>query len=196
MNVLSFCDVPMLGALVPMSKNLNRLAKQDCLWEPYLNHLLRVLFHRSLQFSDNWLGTWVSDPATPLYQRQDWRQSTALLRWFHEAREGGLVIKRIQKNCARFLNGGELSEYKRYRELKTRSSSRLSDSSSKPANPYERFDFLFTNVPIREYYHRVGSLAHQAVSTDDREKFCRDCCAATYTQPTEFRSLPKIQWFC
>lgn len=198
----------MLGTLVGLSKTLNRLAKQDCLWERHLKYLLHVLFDDSLKWKSSWnvprSVDWVNDPNTPLTLRDDWRESTALLRWFDETRDG-LRARNFVKKSASFLADRELCTYKSLRRNTTRRSAR----NRKPTyNPYECYDFLFTNTPrLCDYYHLVGKMAHQSArtrsdplydwrsTTTDCDKFCSDCFAATYSPPSEFLTLPKIKWF-
>jgi hypothetical protein len=202
LHILSYCDVPTLGAVVPVCKNLCRLAKNDRLWEPHLRYLLRELFDSSLRFMEHpWRGRrgLAVDPATPLSQREDWRQSTALLRWFQEPREG-LGHKEIHKVTAKFLQAAVQYYNRRRVEPQRRQAQRSCRQAPRRDVMHERFAFLMKDVPLREYFHRVGNLAFRSTQREDlttdeeHNKFCPECFSKAGTKPSEFANLPNIMW--
>ena len=207
-QILSFCDVLTLGAVVPVSKDLCRLAKTDSLWAPHLKKLLRELFDASLE----------SDSTTPPSQRPDWRESTALLRWWQQAylpaQEAHLRVQQqagvpfylrtagLRKNTVVFLASADASvvrdqSHSQARPQRPRRTNQQRNQERRPEN----FAFLFNNVPLRDFYHRAGNMALR--STLDLKlggefgKFCPDCFYQTWREPSPlFSNLPKIMWGC
>jgi len=99
LHVVQYCDVPTLGSLVPVSKALCRLAKQDAVWEQHLRTALRVLFDEGPRScrnggggrGDACGGGGERAVVVPLTLRPDWREPAALMRWYHECRSNDLV---------------------------------------------------------------------------------------------------------
>ena len=208
-QVLSFCDVVTLGKLVPMSKTLHRLAKQDCVWEPHLKVLLHELFDGSIRVADShYGGPTRPDTVTPLTQRDDWRQSTALLRWWrerrseaaprHEAASETYGSKRIQKKSVSSLDayiqreGSHRRARTKERSTATRRSrrtavaeatARMDEKVNRRDPVLSHFDFLRNDcVSLREYYHRAGNMAFHANhgSAGQPEETCHAFCAECF----------------
>lgn len=220
-HILSYCDAPTLGKMVPMSTTLCRLAKEDTVWEGSLKILLRELFDGSFRLMDRqWGGKPVADPTTPLSQRDDWRESKALLRWWQDPSRQG--FKRIQKKSVSKL--GSIADRLKYRRAVRRSARKFPqppkrrsqrtavasqtaalDAPSKKSDELVQrlYGFLEKNVSLRDYYHRAGHLAYRSnlqegnVYSPDTAKaiFCSECFASCWTKPVEFRNLPNLHWF-
>ena len=193
LHILSFCDVPTLGSLVPVSKKFNQLAKKDYVWESHLKLLLRELFDHGVKFfsARHVVGRPVvdasdffhPDPATPPSERPDWRQSTALLRWYWEPRDDFDPASMYYWASFEKETVACIFDAAKYRG---------------PEEAGEQFSFLYQDVPLYEYYHRAGNLAfHRLVQGRQQtgNQYCRDCAAKTFELPKEFRNLPKI-CFC
>jgi len=200
-QILSFCDVPTLGAVVPVSKDLCRLAKTDSLWAPHLKKLLRELFDASLE----------GDSTTPPSQRPDWQESTALLRWWQEAYLPAQEVSfhrhtaGLRKNTVVFLASANASVVRdqRHNQARPQRPRRTNQqrNQERRSDVNEQFAFLFKNVPLRDYYHHAGNMALRSTLGlkfgGEFGKFCPDCFYQTWQQPSPpFSNLPEIMWGC
>jgi len=200
-----------------VSKTLHHLAKQDCVWEPHLKALLHELFDGSFRVAEShYDGATRPDTVTPLFQRDDWRQSTALRRWWLEPRvEPWRGYRRIQKKSVSYLEAYIERESSHRFRMKKRSkatrrsrrtavaqaTARMEEELNRRDPALARLDFLRINcVSLREYYHRAGNMAFHAnhgstwEPEETRHTFCAECFRKNWTPPAEFRNLPKILW--
>lgn len=176
--VLSFSDVPTLGALVLVSKRISALAKRDDMWAHHLNYLQQQLFDTALE----------NDPH-PLSQREDWQESKAFLRWWSHPR---------QNRRALIDTVGLLDYVDDFRQ----------NPKAYGKQEMLRFKWLFVNVNLREYYHRAGVFAldgveqHYELMADSNrcphclEKIFFGCnCDGGDASEDIFVNMPRIRMF-
>jgi hypothetical protein len=183
LHVLSFADVPELGALTRSSKSIRELAVRDDLWAPHLQFLLKELFDDA--FGD-------CDHVIPISQRPNWRASTEFRAWSqecHGAGNSGIVVK---KNS---ISGCTLREV---------------DDFEEHPNSYKGeescFKWLLENVSLREYYKQAGACAYEGEDMHDRlmedSNRCPHCfekwdcvCPRGFSPPGLFDKMPHIPLF-
>jgi len=133
-DVLSYCDVPALDTLVMVSKKTGDIAKAESLWEPFLKKLLREDYDDA-----------ITPNLHPLTERSDWKESTAMKKWW-KARAKGTAVK---------IPSGK-TMHCHYP---------LEDYWEGDENHWipVSYPFLFENVPLREYYHGARKMSRDSV---------------------------------
>lgn len=152
-TVLSFVDVPGLGSLVRVSKNMNNLAMRDQIWAPHLKFLLQELYDESF-------GKDV--PCIPISKRPNWHQSTDFFAWYQEMKATP--------------HGNDFA-YRRAWQFEY-----LPDFLQAP-NQYhvleKNYRWLFQDVPLRTYYKKAGTWASKLGASFwrmlDEEDRCIGC---------------------
>jgi len=177
-----------------MSKTMNRLATDDAVWESHLRHLLQELFDDSIAMFRGWKVA-CDDPATPLSQRVDWRRSTELLRWWNDPIRINMTDAEGQplRHVSRKETVAFLVHYDMYRRA----------PPTRDPGIGHRFNFLTHDVPLREYYHRVGHMSYLVLENKvlqqdaDDEPHSHEYCKKSFIKlwkHSEFKNLPKIAW--
>jgi len=186
LQILEYCTVPMLGTLVPVCKEFNRMVKhRNKLWEPFLRQLLCKLYDDAIVEGHN---------PNPLIERIDWRQSTSMVCWIDSCRP--LHTKKETINCHVFDNLYDVDAEDEEHEGKN-------------------LRWLFQNVSLRDYYHQAGRMAYLNIKDehDMWEESCEEnnrCTACNYkthscvcdgeyypndVDYSDFIDLPNIQWW-
>ncbi len=220
--VLSFCSMGTVTAFACASKRSNRLSKNDALWEAPLRHMLREWVDGSVHVWDEAPGMprrLLHDPAIPLTERPDWRRSTALLRWWRGHRSTGGTAATVVVNSDPVptssvdRDGRVVAESVAFLLIYDRCPP-TTELGHHPA-VVRRFEFLTRDLPLREYYLRLGKLQYRRalgtvfdVSGDHhtweqirdgtvpvKRTHCTDCIVRSgWRPPAVFRNLPPIRW--